>query len=113
MRQILTQRTELLEQSNKEIVERTQDLVATRKTLVERTVLLEQTNKDLLERTQDLVATRETLVERTRLLEQSNEDMLGRTEHLERVLDELNQLKNSYLYRFLRKINKLARSIMM
>ncbi len=139
-RQTLTQRTVLLEQTNKDLLDRTQDLLETRKTLVERThelvetrktlsertVLLEQANKDLLERTQDLVETRKTLGERTVLLEQTNKDLLERTQdlvetretlvertkQLETAHDELQQIKNTLLYRLLHKINKTVRRIL-
>lgn len=64
-RQTLVERTAMLEQASKDLVERTLELVETRQSLVERTERLEQVSKDLVERTQELVETRQILVERT------------------------------------------------
>jgi uncharacterized protein YfdQ (DUF2303 family) len=61
-----------LENTRRELVERTADLVATRKLLIERT---ETTHRELVERTADLVATRELLIERTATLEQMVEQV--------------------------------------
>ena len=64
-RQVLVERTQMLEHSNTDLLARTQELVETRQVLVERTQMLEHSNTDLLARTQELVETRQVLVERT------------------------------------------------
>ncbi|MCD6707122.1 MAG: sulfotransferase domain-containing protein [Thiobacillus sp.] len=74
-----------LEQMGKDLQDRTQELVDTRRTLVERTERLEQASKDLLERTQELVETRQALLERTAELVDTRQILAERTERLEQV----------------------------
>ena len=57
-----------LERVNKDLVDRTQELVEKLQVFAEQTTRLEQSNADLIDRTRDLVETRQTLVERTKKL---------------------------------------------
>lgn len=82
VRQDVLDRTNELVQVRQELVERTLELDRARGELVERTRLLEQASRDLPARTKELVETRECLVERTLRLEAAV-----------RELDELRQLQ--------------------
>ena len=85
----LVERTELLRRANDDLTARTKDLVETRAELVERTELLRRTNNDLTARTKDLAETRAELVERTELLRRTNEDLTARTKDLAETRAEL------------------------
>jgi len=81
---------EQAETLNRDLKERTRDLVGTRAELLERTKLLEKANEDLVARTKDLVGTRAELLERTKLLEKANENLSLKG----RAMRSLHKLKN-------------------
>lgn len=72
LRELLSDRTNRLEESSHTLLVRTEELVQTRETLVERTDRLKQASQDLVDRTQDLVETREALAQSRALLEQAH-----------------------------------------
>jgi FkbM family methyltransferase len=77
----LLERTELLKKSNNDLNARTKELVNTRAELLERTELVKKSNNDLNAKTKDLVNTRAELLERTKLLEKANVDLAARTKN--------------------------------
>jgi FkbM family methyltransferase len=97
---------------DRDLKERTKELVEIRAVLRERTELLE---KNLKERTEDLVATRTVLRERTELLESANKDLVQsekelseQTEIAKKVADQVNSFvvglaSNPVLYFIFRK----------
>jgi FkbM family methyltransferase len=86
---------------NKDLIERTKELVDIRGILGERTELLEKSNEDLVFRTKELVGIRAVLEERTKLLKKTSED-LGksekaleeRTQKLEQASQEIDRVSN-------------------
>jgi methyl-accepting chemotaxis protein len=72
LRELLSDRTNRLEECSHTLLDRTEELVQTRETLVERTDRLKQASQDLVDRTQDLEETREALAQSRALLEQAH-----------------------------------------
>jgi len=83
-----------LENTRRELAERTDRLVAKRQLLAECTDDLAATRQSLVETTDDLVATRQIVVERTDDLVATRQLLIERTERLEQVVAQVEILSN-------------------
>jgi hypothetical protein len=85
----LLERTKLLEKANVDLAARTKALVDNRAELLKSTKLIEKYNGDLAARTKELVDTRAELLKRTKLIEKYNDDLAARTKELNDIRAEL------------------------